>query len=87
MCVELVRLTLKRLGIIHRCVGFVKKQQALKEESFNAYLSALKNFRVAVGNKSSYVSQVCSHLGAYHAERKEYETARYSASSILGSKF
>jgi hypothetical protein len=65
-----------RLGIVHRCIGFIKKQQGLSDDSFDAFLEALKHFKDTVGDKSHYVAQMCSNLGAYHIAKKEYETAR-----------
>jgi len=65
------------LGIVHRCIGFVKKQQGLADDSFNAYLEAMRHFKDTVGEKSHYVAQMCSNLGASHMAKGEYETARY----------
>ncbi|KAL2131080.1 hypothetical protein VTI74DRAFT_5576 [Chaetomium olivicolor] len=73
-----------QLGIVHRCIGFVKRQQGLADDSFDAYLKAIRHFKDTVGDKSHYVAQMCSNLGAYHMNKKEYETARcYKAQLAL----
>ncbi|KAK3364321.1 hypothetical protein B0T25DRAFT_598284, partial [Lasiosphaeria hispida] len=64
-----------QLGIIHRCIGFIKRQQGLVEDSFYSYLEAIKHFKDTVGDKSHYVAQMCSNLGAHHTDKQEYETA------------
>ncbi|KAK0615089.1 hypothetical protein B0T17DRAFT_646451 [Bombardia bombarda] len=73
------------LGIIHRCIAFVRKHQGLAKESFDAYLEAMRHFRGTVGDKSHYVAQMCSNLGAYHMTKKEYETASmYLEKAVMG---
>ncbi|KAK0721254.1 hypothetical protein B0T21DRAFT_414450 [Apiosordaria backusii] len=64
-----------QLGIVHRCIAFVKRQQGLSEESSDACFKALQYFQQTVGNKSHYVAHMCSNLGNYHLEKREYETA------------
>ena len=76
MCLIDSPATQLRLGIVYRCIGFVKKQQGLADDSFSAYLKAMGHFKDAMGDKTHYVAHMCSNLAAYHIARREYETAR-----------
>lgn len=74
-----------QLGIVHRCLAFVKRKQGLLDEAFGNCFEALQNFRKTVGSKSHYVAHMCSILGSYHMEKIQYETASlYLEAAVKG---
>ncbi|KAI0451934.1 hypothetical protein F5B21DRAFT_357830 [Xylaria acuta] len=76
-----------RLGTISRCLGYIRKGQGLEQQRYTAYLEALSHFKKTVGDKSHYMSQICSSLGAYHTEKNEFEPARlYFNQALLGHR-